>query len=230
MKMWSMKKLLIIIGILFSMCIVPAQQTQAQTSIIEIIKAGVKKVIKAVDLKIQRLQNKTVWLQNAQKVLENKMSELKLTDISDWSNKQKELYGKYFDELWKVKNVIITYQSVKDIIAKQVQLVKEYSKAFNLSKQDKNFTAVELNYIQQVYTGILNESLKNIDQVQLVINAFATQMSDARRLEIIHAVGDNIEENITDLRQFNQQNIKISLQRVKERNDINVVKKLYGLQ
>ncbi|MEO6327384.1 MAG: conjugal transfer protein TraI [Ginsengibacter sp.] len=225
-----MKKLLIITGIIFSMCIAPAQQTQAQTSIIDVIKAGVKKVIKAVDLKIQRLQNKTIWLQNTQKVLENEMSKLKLTDISDWANKQKELYANYFDELWKVKNVIYTYQSVKDIIAKQVQLVKEYSKAFNLSKQDKNFTAGELNYMQQVYTGILNESLKNIDQIQLVINAFATQMSDAKRLEIIHSAGDNIEENITDLRQFNQQNIKISLQRVKERNDIDVVRKLYGLQ
>ena len=83
--------------------------------------------------------------------------------------------------------------------------------------------------MQQVYTGILDESLKNIDQLQLVINAFATQMTDARRLEIIHAAGTNIEQNLTDLRQFNQQNIKISLQRSKERNDIDVVKKLYGL-
>ena len=228
--MWSMKKILIITGVIFSMCIAPVLQTQAQASILEIIKAGVKKVIKAVDLKIQRLQNKTVWMQNAQKVLENEMSKLKLTDISDWANKQKELYAKYFDELWKVKNVIITYQSVKDIIAKQEQLVKEYSKAFNLSKQDKNFTAGELNYMQQVYTGILNESLKNIEQIQLVINAFATQMSDAKRLEIIHTAGDNIEENMQDLRQFNQQNIIISLQRSKEKNDIDVVKKLYGIE
>ena len=40
--------------------------------------------------------------------------------------------------------------------------------------------------MQQVYTGILDESVKNIDQLQLVINAFVTQMSDAKRLEIIN--------------------------------------------
>lgn len=206
------------------------QQAKAQIPIIDIIKAAVKKVIRAADLKIQRLQNKTIWLQNAQKTLENKMSKLKLTEISDWSKKQKELYAKYFDELWKVKNAITSYQAVRDIIKKQIQLVQEYSKAFNLAKQDKNFTPEEINYMHQVYTGILDESLKNIDQIQLVINAFATQMSDARRLDIIHAAGNNIEQNITDLRQFNQQNIKISLQRSKERNDIDVVKKLYGLE
>ena len=158
------------------------------------------------------------------------MSKLKLTEISDWSKKQKELYAKYFDELWKVKNAISSYQAVRDIIKKQVQLVQEYSKAFNLSKQDKNFTADELNYMQKVYTGILDESIKNIDQIQLVINAFATQMTDAKRLEIIHTAGNNIEQNITDLRQFNQQNIIISLQRSKEKNDIDVVKKLYGIE
>jgi hypothetical protein len=230
MKMWSMKKILIITGIVLSISIAPVQQTNAQIPILEIIKAAVKKVIKAVDLKIQRLQNKTIWLQNAQKTLENKMSKLKLTEISDWSKKQKELYAKYFDELWKVKNAISSYQGVRDIIKKQVQLVQEYAKAFNLSKQDKNFTVDELDYMQKVYTGILDESIKNIDQIQLVINAFATQMTDAKRLEIIHTAGDNIDQNITDLRQFNQQNITISLQRSKERNDIDVVKKLYGLE
>lgn len=230
MQMWSMKKILIVAGIALSLSIVPGQRANAQIPIYDIIKAAVKKVIKAADLKIQRLQNKTIWLQNAQKTLENKMSKLKLDEISDWAKKQKELYAKYFDELYKVKNAISSYQAVRDIIKKQVQLVQEYSKAFNLSKQDKNFTPEEISYMQQVYTGILDESLKNIDQLQLVINAFATQMTDARRLEIILTAAYNIEQNITDLRQFNQENIKISLQRSKERNDIDVVKKLYGLE
>ena len=79
--------------------------------------------------------------------------------------------------MWKVKNAISSYQAVRDIIKKQVQSVKENSKAFNFSKQGKNFTADELNYMQKVYTGILDESIKNIDQIQLVINAFATQIT-----------------------------------------------------
>lgn len=225
-----MKKILAIAGIILLISIAPVQQTQAQIPILDIIKAAVKKVIRAVDLKIQRLQNKTIWLQNAQKTLENQMSKLKLKEIGDWANKQKELYAKYFDELSKVKNSISTYQAVKDIISKQSQLVKEYSRAFNLSKQDKNFTQQEIDYMQQVYGGILNESLKSIEQVQMVITAFATQMTDAKRLVIINSASDNIEQNLTDLRQFNQQNIRISLQRSKERNDIDVVKKLYGIE
>lgn len=225
-----MKKLLAVAGTILLMSITPVQQTEAQIPILEIIKAGIKKVIKAVDLKVQRLQNKTIWLQNAQKTLENQMSKLKLQEIGDWANKQKELYAKYFEELSKVKSTISTYQTVRDIVSKQAQLVKEYIKAFNLSKQDKNFTQQEIDYMQQVYAGILDESLKSIEQVQMVITAFATQMTDAKRLAIIHSASDNIEQNLTDLRQFNQQNIRISLQRSKEKNNIDVVKKLYGIE
>jgi len=88
----------------------PTKQATAQLAIVEVIKAGVKKVIKAVDLKVQRLQNQTIWLQNAQKVLENTLSKLKLTEIADWTERQKELYGKYFDELARIKSAITYYQ------------------------------------------------------------------------------------------------------------------------
>ena len=225
-----MKKIFIYIGTILLLSLAPINNSTAQIPILNIIKAAVKKAIQAVDLKIQRLQNKTIWLQNAQKTLENKLSKLKLTEISDWSKKQKELYAKYFDDLKQVKTVIASYKTVRDIIKKQVQLVQEYSKAFHLFKQDKNFTVNELLYMQKVYAGILDENIKNIDQIQLVINAFTTQMTDAKRLEIIHAAGNNIEQNLTDLRQFNQQNIIISLQRSKEKNDIDVVKQLYGVK
>lgn len=210
--------------------IICATKCSAQIPVLDIIKAGITKVIRAADLQIQRLQNKTVWLQNAQKVLENEMSRLKLNEISDWAKKQRDLYANYFDELLKVKSVISTYQSVKEIIQKQLLLVREYESAFKLSKQDKNFTPEEIDYMHQVYNGILDESLKNMNQLELVITAFATQMSDAKRLGIINAADDRMDQQLTDLRQFNQQNIKISLQRAKERNELDAVKQLYGLQ
>ena len=203
--------------------------SQAQIPILEIIKAGIKKVIVAVDLKIQRLQNKTIWLQNAQKTLENAMSKAKLTEIGDWVKKQKDLYDGYFQELWKVKGALTYYHRVKDIIENQVAMVKEYKSAWAVFRQDKNFTAEELEYMFTVYTGMMEESLKSLDQLFLVINAFATQMSDAKRLEIINAAADNIEQGFMDLKDFNNQNKTISIQRAVEKGEIDYVKKLYGL-
>lgn len=150
-----------------------------KTPITLIIKEGVKKVIKAVDLKIQRLQNKTIWLQNAQKVVENTMSQVKLDEITNWAEKQRTLYKDYFDELWKVKNVISYYHRIREITEKQIRLVEEYKRAWAIFKQDKHFTTDELSYMRRVYTGILDESVKNLDQLYLVINSFSMRMSDA---------------------------------------------------
>lgn len=225
-----MKRAMVMCGLMMCCLIMPVQQSAAQIPIVEIIKAGVKKVIKAIDLKIQRLQNKTLWLQNAQKTLENKMQELKLGEISGWVEKQKKLYADYYTELWKVKSAISYYQKVRDIIHKQVQIVEEYKQVTVLFKQDQHFSDDEMGYMENVYSGILNESVKNLDQLYLGINSFVTQMSDAKRLELINVAGNNIEQNLTHLRQFNNQNIRLSLQKAKDQSEINAVKALYGIK
>lgn len=197
--------------------------------IIAIIKAAVVKVIKAVDLMIQRLQNETIALQNAAKVIENQLSKLKLKEIAQWTEKQREQYRKYFDELWKVRNTIATYKRVKMIIERQKGIVAEYKFTWHMMSQDKHFTREEIDYMYRVYTGILNESVYNLDQILLVINSFKTQMSDAKRLEIINKAGDDIDQNYYDMKQFNNQNIQLSITRAKDEHEIESIKKLYGL-
>lgn len=204
--------------------------SEAQDPVTLIIKEGIKKVIVAVDLKIQRLQTKTIWLQNAQKVIENTMSKLKLDQITDWVQKQKDLYQNYFDELWKVKDVLSFYYRIKEIADQQVALVKEYHTAWRGVQQDGHFNADEILYIGQVYTGIIAESLKNLDQVALVIQSFTTQMTDEKRMEIINKAAVSMQKNYDDLRTFNTQNIQLSIQRSKDEHDIEVVKQLYGIQ
>lgn len=204
-------------------------ETVAVFPVIGLIKAAAKKVIKAIDLRIQRLQNKTIWLQNAQKKLENTLSKLKLNEISDWTQKQRNLYRDYYEELTKVKSIITYYQLIRDISHKQVRLVNEYERAWSLFQQDSHFDETELDYMQKVYSGILDESVKNIDQIFLILDSFTTQMSDAKRLEIINAAANQIDVNYNDLTLFNKQNVLLSLQRAKTAHEVDVVRKLYAI-
>ena len=224
-----MKKQAVCVVLILCCTLLPKQKVNAQIAIAEVIAQAVKRVIKAVDLKIQRLQNKTIWLQNAQKTLENEMSKLKLDEITDWVEAQRKLYDDYFQELWKVKAALAYYGRVRTIIERQVQIVNEYRGAWALFRQDKHFTADELEAMYSIYTGMLSESSKNIDGLFLVINAFATQMSDARRLEIINQTADAIEQNLLDVKQFNEQNKMVSIQRATQKGEIDYVRKLYGL-
>ncbi|MBE7174522.1 MAG: conjugal transfer protein TraI [Williamsia sp.] len=224
-----MRKAVIATGILLLCQVVPSSSLRAQDPVTEAIKAAVIKVIKAIDLQVQRIQTRTIWLQNAQKVVENKMSELRLDEITGWVEKQRQLYQDYFDELSKVKSVISGFSEVRGIIDRQKQLVSEYRQAYGVFQEDKNFTPEEISYMYKVYSGILGESLKNVDQLFLVINSLTTQMSDAKRLEIIHQVAEGIETNLSDLRQFNTQNKVIALQRANEKKDIDQLRKLHAL-
>jgi hypothetical protein len=195
-----------------------------------IIKAAVDKVIKAVDLEIQRWQTQTIELQNAQKILENAMSQAELDSITNWVQQQQALYQEYYNELWQVKHVIADYNKVKSIVGLQEKILSEYHSAYALFKQDKNFTAGELSYMYNVYSGILSESSKNVSQLLLVVNAFVTQMTDEQRLQIIDNAAVNMQKNYNDLKLFNNQSIQLSLQRATENNDVETVKQLYGLQ
>ncbi|GAA4429866.1 hypothetical protein GCM10023188_15790 [Pontibacter saemangeumensis] len=224
-----MKKICMLLVIAVMGAIAPIARTQAQTPVLEVIKAGIKKAIKAVDLQVQRQQNKVIWLQNAQKNLENAMSQLQLGEISGWMEKQRTLYQEYYGELYRVKTTVSDYHRIRDIMQKQVHLVEEYQQAWRLFRQDRHFSREELNHMAQVYAGILEESAKNIDRIFLVVQAFATQMSDSKRLEIIDAAADQVDASYNDLRMFNRQNILLSLQRAKTQRDVEAVRKLYGL-
>lgn len=201
----------------------------APVPVVVVIKTAAKKVLRAIDLKIQRLQNKTIWLQNAQKTLENVLSKLKLTEIAEWTERQKELYQGYYQELVKVKALISYYQRIRDITKMQSEMIAEYGRVWNLLRQDTRFTTDELDYMEEVYSGMLEASLKNTDQIFLIVQAFTTQMSDASRLEIINDAADRVEQTYMDLKRFNRQNILLSLQRAKAQGELEAVRQLYGI-
>lgn len=207
----------------------PTQEVKAVIPIAKIIKEAVKKVIKAVDLMIQRLQNKTIWLQNAQRELENALSKLKLKEIAEWSDKHRELYQKYYDELWTIKNTLATYQRIKQTVERQAKMVELYKVSWDRVSKDKNFTEAEIDYMYRVYSGMLQESVHNIDQLLLLVNSYKVQMTDAQRLRIITETADRIEKNFIDLLKFNMQTGQLSISRARSQIEINRIKKLYGI-
>src|SRR5580698_6477653 len=100
-----MKKIFFLITICFCLSI----SCGAQIPIISVITTLAKKILNAIDLEVENLQNQTVWLQDAQKEVENAMAKLQLDGITDWVQKQKNLYAEYYQELSLVKQIISDY-------------------------------------------------------------------------------------------------------------------------
>lgn len=215
--------------LVLSLLLAAAPTLRSQAQIIDIIQQAIIAAIKAADIAVQKVQNATIDLQNAQKAVENELSKVNLGEIGDWEGKFKDLYSEYFQELWKVKTAISYFQEITGIISQQSQLVAEYKQAYSLIQQDKHFSAAELSYIYQVYSGIIGESVKSLDEIVTLLTSFSLQLSDAARLRIIQQASANIQRETSDLRNFNNQAIQISLQRANTVNDLNTVRSLYGL-
>jgi hypothetical protein len=224
-----LKKVLVLLLLLLTVT-TPVKQAQAAIPWAEIIKQAVKRVVKAMDLLVQRRQNRQIRLQNAQKALENAMAKLKLDEIEDWVKKQRDLYKAYYDELKKVRAVVSYYFRVKATADKQAQIVKQYQTAWALFQNDKHFTAAELAQMQKVYTGILQETARSVELLELVVKSFTTQMSDVKRLEIIDRAAGAASQIYDELNSFNQENKLLSLSRARSEFDAKVTKELYDIQ
>lgn len=189
------------------------QPSQAAIPIAEIIRQAVVKIIVAVDLQIQRLQNETIGLQQVQQKLENVLSESRLEEISSWSQRQKELYGDYYEGLWKVKNVLSQYQRIRDISETQAEMLRAYQKTWNLLISSGQFSMEELNLIQSRYGAILQSSVQNMGQLAELIKSFSFQISDGERLERIHLLDRDMNKNFRDILGMNLQLESLNRQR-----------------
>jgi flagellin-specific chaperone FliS len=205
-----------------------ASPAKAQ-DIVSIIQQAVTKVIRAVDLEVQRIQTQTIVLQEAQKEVENAMSALRLGEIQDWVEQFKDLYSEYFQELWQVKSVIGDYHKVQEIIARQQEILNGYQQGLGRFRQDPHFSPAELGQIVSVYGGILTASEKNLEALTTVIQGFALQMTDQQRLARIDEAGAGMDRTWRDMQVFTNQNELISLQRAQDESDYQSLRKLYGL-
>ncbi len=224
----SMKRLLSMLTLVLAFTAAPTLHTQAQ--IFDAIRAAIIAAIKRADIAVQKVQNATLELQNVQKKIENAFTQSQLGQITDWASKQKDLYQGYFDELWQVKTVITDFNRIKSIISQQKELIAQYKIAYGRLRQDPHFTADELDYIYAVMSGIIDASVRHVDELLLILSPHALQMSDADRLQIANRASSGIEDQITALKSFNAQAMHISLQRAHNQRDLDFLQRLYGLQ
>jgi hypothetical protein len=228
--MITMKKAIIMLAI-FSGTLASPTRTDAQiTDIVGIVTSAVKKVITALDLEVQKLQEQTLVLQDAQKQVENLMHQSNLDAITGWVQQEKDLFSEYYNELWTIKQAISTYEKVREIVVKQEQIISDYNKAYSLIKQDPHFSPNEISHIYAVYGGILNQSIDNINQLTRVLTSFLTQMDDSHRLKMIDEVGERVDQNYSDLHRYTQENIMLSMERAHDENDAAEIMALYGIE
>lgn len=149
--------------------------------------------------------------------------------IKDLSQGNFSLHKTFLDALMEVSPTVKNYKRVADIINYQVILVKEYKTAFNRIKRDNNFNQQELAYLGRVYENLFKQSLNNLDNLVTIITANKLRMSDDERLIAIDQIFADFQDKLMFLRHFNNNTTVLAVQRAKEKNDVNTMRLIYGI-
>lgn len=136
----------------------------------------------------------------------------------------------FLDGLMAVSPSVRKYHKVVEIINYQVILVKEYKRAFNRFKSAGRFSPKEIDYLARTYERLFIASLQNIDELTNVVTANKLRMSDDERLKAIDKIHEDIEGKLTFLRQFNNSNTTLMIQRENEMKQLESARKMYDLK
>ena len=151
------------------------------------------------------------------------------TTIKNISEGNFKLHQVFLDGLLQVSPAVKKYKRVKEIMDDQLSLVKEYRQALRRFQNDSNFSRDEIDYIGKVYANLFSESLKNLDALLTIITAHRLRMSDAERLKAIDHIYTEMQDKLLFLRHFNRETTLLALQRVRERKDVEVAQRIYGI-
>lgn len=211
-----MKKLSILLVFAFSLAFVPAgvhaQQEEAQQLLLDVAKLiELKKILSDLKTGYQIVSKG-------------------YNTIKNLSEGNFNLHKSFLDALMAVSPAVRDYRKVADIVACELQIIKEYKAAFSRFKQDKNFNEQEIIYIAQVYSSLTGESLKNLDALSTIITASKLRMSDEERLSAIDDLFTDMQDKLSFLHHFNNSTTVLALQRAKERNNIQAVRGIYGIK
>jgi hypothetical protein len=153
-----------------------------------------------------------------------------LQTINDIKHGDFNLHSEFFNSLSAVNPGIKNLAKVVDIILFQIQIIKESKSAIQTVQSSNQLTPSEINYLQNVFDHLLGEFTKNINDLIAVITSGETIMSDDERVKRIDDIYCEMQSKLSFSKSFSADARMLALQRLSEQTDIEVNRKLNGIQ
>jgi hypothetical protein len=177
---------------------------------------------------LQQIAANEIYIQYLQKGY--KIAESGLTTINDIKHGDFNLHNDFFTSLKKVNPKIKGLAKVADIIAFQLQIVREARSALQHIRASDQFTSTEVTYLQNVFNHLLDECSKDINDLLMVITSGETEMTDDERIKRIDKIYADMQDKLSFSRSFGSGAAILAMQRSQEETDVRVSKKLNGVK
>lgn len=183
---------------------------------------------------IQQLILNWQKLQQLEKILENMYRGYTILDqgyttIKNIAEGNYSLHQLFLDGLMAVNPSVRNYKRIPFIIQYQELLIREYRRAYDRFRGDPNFSASELDYLSRVYGSLFDASVKNLDELLMIITATKLRMSDDERMAAIDRIYVDMEDKLVFLRAFNNSTQLLAVQRAKAASNVKAMENLYDV-
>jgi len=136
----------------------------------------------------------------------------------------------FLDGLMEISPAVRKYRKVPAILEYQLTLVRESKRAFQQFRAANLLNSGDIAHLGNVYDNLMRSSLRNLDELAIVVTSGKLRMSDSERMEAIDRLFDDMQEKVLFLRDFNVKAGAYASQRLKEKNDINGMGNVYGIK
>ncbi len=153
-----------------------------------------------------------------------------LTTVRNIKNGDFNLHRDFIFSFRKVNPKIKGYAKVADIIALQLRIISAIKECLKGVNEAKQFSNAEIDHCAMVFQNVLNASLENIEQLLEIITDGELQMKDDERLKRIDALYTDMQNKYAFSSSFSEEMAVLTVQRMHQRADIELSKRLNGLQ
>ena len=148
-------------------------------------------------------------------------------EVQQLSEGNFNLHSAFLNSLEQVSPEVRKYGRIADIVVNQASIVSEGKAMIGRLGSSGHFTAAELVYFNGVFNGLLRGSVDNLTNLANVITGGTLRMSDGERLQQIDHIYHDTESKLLFLRHFDASVQVLEVQRQKELNDAEGLKKFY---
>ncbi|WP_425637947.1 TerB family tellurite resistance protein [Algoriphagus yeomjeoni] len=141
-----------------------------------------------------------------------------------------KLHEAFLNELLKVSPEVRKYYRVAEIIQYQQRILGEYKSTYTKVSMGDFFSAAELAHLAEMYEGLFKASLRNLDELVLILTAGELRMSDFERLEAIDRLHVEMSGLLVSLRDINTEINSLGIQRNRVRNERKSILELNGIK
>lgn len=177
---------------------------------------------------VQQIAALQVYIEFAQKGYH--IAKEGLTAIGSITKGEFNLHTDFFNSLKNVNPEVKRYVKIAGIISLQIQIVQNCNRAIKQFKSMDAFSNDELSYIGSVFSRLLDDCDKTLDELITITTDGKLKMKDDERFSRIDKLFSEMQDMFTFSQSFSNNAGLLAASRLREKSDIQTSRLLNGIK